>query len=230
VRAATPPFVTAALVAAVLGGCSSGSGDGGDGDGAAGDDRARTVQPGAPGEESRELSDDEAAAAVAVPEHTAADTAFMQGMIVHHRQAVVMAALVEDRTGRDDLPTLAQRITETQEAEIAQLEAWLTERDEELPAEDDDGSGQDHAHASHDMAGMATPEQLEALEAAEGPAFDRLFLDLMIAHHQGALTMVLELYGAEGGLEPAADRVARDIEADQTIEITRMQELLGTLP
>lgn len=210
--------VALALALAPTGGCSSDSGDsGGDGD------DARTVQPGAPGEESRELSDDEASS-ITVPEHTDADTAFMQDMIIHHRQALEMTALVDDRAESDDLPTLAERITETQETEIGQLEAWLTERDEDVPSEEDIDD-----HASHDMPGMATPEQIESLEAARGPAFDRLFLDLMIAHHQGAVTMVVQLYEDGGGLEPAADRVARDAEADQNIEITRMQELLADL-
>jgi uncharacterized protein (DUF305 family) len=202
------------------------AGDGvGDADGGSGDDGARTVQPGAPGEPSRELDDE---APVELPEHTALDTAFMQDMVVHHRQALVMTALVADRTRRDDLPVLAERITETQETEIDQIERWLTDRSEDLP--DDDGSDDDGDHAAHDqMPGMATADQLDRLEASSGPAFDRLFLDLMIAHHQGALTMVEQLYAAGGGLEPAADRFARDVEADQDVEILRMQELLELL-
>jgi len=217
-------LVAAAVLVAA---CSGGGGDDdAGGSGGSGDsDQARTVQPGAPGEPSRELSDDEATA-VTAPEHTPADTEFMQHMIVHHRQALDMAALVDDRTDRDDLPVLAQRITETQETEIAQIETWLTDRDEEIPADD----ALETDHAFHDgMPGMATPEQLEDLEAAQGAAFDRLFLDLMIAHHQGALTMVTDLRDAGGGVEPAADRFARDVDADQSIEITRMQELLATL-
>jgi uncharacterized protein (DUF305 family) len=210
---------TGIVVAALVGG---GSGDSGDG-GSRRDDGARTVQPGAPGEPSRELDDDEAP--VEVPEHNPTDTAFMQDMVVHHRQALAMTALVADRTDRDDLPVLAERITETQETEIDQVERWLDDRGEEVPAEDED---QDHA--AHDrMPGMATPAQLDRLEASSGPAFDRLFLDLMVAHHQGALTMVEQLYAAGGGLEPAADRFARDVEADQDVEILRMQELLDSL-
>ena len=75
------------------------------------------------------------------------------------------------------------------------------------------------------MPGMATPEQLAELDAARGPAFDALFLDLMIAHHQGALVMVEELYAAGGGSEPAVDHFAREVEADQTIEIARMTDM-----
>jgi uncharacterized protein (DUF305 family) len=187
-----------------------------------GDDDVRTVQPGAPGEEGRELTDDEAAA-VGAPGHTAADTAFMQAMIAHHQQALDMAGLVAGRTGRDDLPLLAERIIESQEAEIELIEEWLTDRDEEVPDEATD-------HGEHEgMPGMATAAQLDELEAADGAAFDRLFLELMIAHHQGAVTMVTDLYADGGGLEPAADGLARGIEADQNIEIGRMQELLASM-
>ena len=192
----------------------------GRGDG--GDDDVRTVQPGAPGEEGRELTDDEAAA-VGAPGHTAADTAFMQAMIAHHQQALDMAGLVAGRTRRDDLPLLAERIIESQEAEIELIEEWLTDRDEEIPDEATD-------HGEHEgVPGMATAAQLDELEAADGAAFDRLFLELMIAHHQGAVTMVTDLYADGGGLEPAADGLARGIEADQNIEIGRMQELLASM-
>jgi uncharacterized protein (DUF305 family) len=216
----------AGLLGGVVAGGSggSGSGDGGD-DGRGASDGARTVQPGAPGEGARELTDDEAAA-LGSPEHTPADTAFVQGMIEHHRQALTMAALVDGRSARDDIPLLAERITVAQEGEIELLEQWLTDRGEEVPAEAAPGEAHD-GHAP--MPGMATAEQLAGLEAAQGAAFDRLFLVLMIAHHQGALTMVDELYAAGGGLEPAADGFARGIEADQSIEIVRMQELLAAV-
>jgi uncharacterized protein (DUF305 family) len=211
----------AALVAGIVTGFVVNGGSGDDA-GGGGDDDVRTVQPGAPGEEGRELTDDEAAA-IGSPEHTAADTAFMQDMIAHHQQALDMASLVADRTGRDDLPLLAERIIESQEAEIELIEQWLTDRDEEIPDEAAD-------HEEHEgMPGMATADQLDDLGAAEGTAFDRLFLELMIAHHQGAVTMVTDLYAGDGGLEPAADSLARGIEADQNIEIRRMQDLLESM-
>ena len=216
--------VVIAVSVAALGGSD---GDGGDdsGGGEVDGDDPRVVQPGAPGEDTEEL-DDEEAAAVTVPEHVPADTLFMHDMILHHQQALDMAALVEERTDRDDLPVLAERITLSQEAEIELIEEWLTDRDEGVPDEDERSD-----HSQHEgMPGMATEVQLEGLEAAEGPAFDRLFLDLMIAHHQGAVTMVENLYAAGAGLEPAADQLARSVEADQNIEIRRMQELLATLP
>lgn len=203
---------------------AGGSGDD-ESDSDADTDDVRTVQPGAPGEDTEELDDDEAAG-IEPPEHGPADTAFMQDMILHHQQALDMATLVEDRTGRDDLPLLAERIILSQEAEIDLIEEWLTDRDEDVPDEDERAD-----HGEHEgMPGMATEEQLEELEAAEGPAFDQLFLELMVAHHQGAVTMVENLYAAGAGLEPAADQLARSVEADQNIEIRRMQELLTTLP
>jgi uncharacterized protein (DUF305 family) len=214
--------VAATALAGIAAGVLVAAGSGGDGDADGGTDDVRTVQPGAPGEAGRELSDEEAAD-LGAPEHTPADTNFMQGMIVHHEQALEMTALVDERTQRADLPLLAERITVSQEAEIELIEQWLTDRDEDVP----DASG----HQEHElMPGMATASQLDELERARGATFDRLFLDLMIAHHRGALTMVGELYAAGGGLEPAADQFARDVEADQNIEILHMQELQGSLP
>jgi uncharacterized protein (DUF305 family) len=133
-----------------------------------------------------------------------------------------MTALVEERTESEDLPLLAERIAISQDDEIAQMERWLAERGEEVAAAD---------HEEHElMPGMLTDDQLHQLDQASGASFDRLFLGRMIAHHQGALQMVDDLYGAGGGLEPAADRFAREVAADQSIEIRRMEELLGSLP
>ncbi|HKA83774.1 MAG TPA: DUF305 domain-containing protein [Acidimicrobiales bacterium] len=205
-------IVASGITAAVVAG--GGSSDEDDTDG------PRIVQPGAPGEEGRELSEDDAAS-IDPPAHTPADTRFMQGMIAHHQQAIEMAGLVEAHTQNEDLPLLAERISVSQTDEIARMEQWLTERGEEVPA----------GHEGHElMPGMLTAEQFRQLDDASGVAFDRLFLQRMIAHHQGALQMVDELYGAGGGLEPAADRFAREAEADQSIEIRRMEELLGSLP
>ncbi|HEY8544978.1 MAG TPA: DUF305 domain-containing protein, partial [Acidimicrobiales bacterium] len=150
---------------------------------------------------------------------TPADTRFVQDMIAHHQQALGMVDLVPGRTARDDIPVLAERIRVSQEDEIARLETWLTDHGEDVPAPD--------AHEAHEgMPGMATPEQLTLLRSSSGAAFDGLFLELMIAHHQGAIEMVAQLYEDGGGLEPMVDDLARDIEADQSIEIGRMQELL----
>ena len=198
--------ITSALVA-VLVGCDS------DDTGTA--DTARVVQPGAPGDTTRELSQGDLDN-IDTPAHTDADTAFMQRMIVHHAQALTMTSMVDSRTDSEDLPLLAQRISASQQAEIALIEQWLTDRGEPVATAD-------HAHEM--MPGMASPEQLAELEDARGEEFDALFLDLMIAHHQGALTMVADLYAAGGGLEPAVDHFARGVEADQSIEIERMKDM-----
>ena len=202
--------VAGAIAVIVVAQDSDGSGAADDGGG------VRIVQPGAPGQSGRELSQADLSS-IEAPGHTAVDTEFMQHMRVHHAQALEMTALVDERTDSDDLPLLAERISLSQDAEIALIEQWLTERGEEIEPAD---------HAEHElMPGMATPEQLAELEATRGPAFDALFLDLMIAHHQGALVMVHDLYAAGGGLEPAIDHFAREVEADQTIEIARMTDL-----
>jgi len=117
---------------------------------------------------------------------------------------------------------LAGRIDVSQRDEISLMRRWLAEHREPTTAPD---------HAGHEnMPGMLTPDQLGRLEAARGADFDRKFLQFMIQHHEGALTMVRELYAAGGGLEPASDRFAREVNADQTIEIRRMRSMLAHRP
>lgn len=183
---------------------------------------ARVVQPGAPGQAGRTLSPGDMAT-IEPPTHNPADTLFMQQMIPHHAQALEMTALVDSRTRNTDLSLLAERIEASQRAEIDQMEAWLTERQEELPAAHDHHGGHQHEL----MPGMLTEDQLDQLERARGAEFDRLFLKFMIRHHQGALVMVQALYATGGGLEPASDRFAREVDADQNIEIRRMQTMLA---
>lgn len=182
--------------------------------------QARVVQPGAPGQTGRTLSPQELASMPAAP-HRGADTLFFQQMIPHHGQALEMAALVNDRTASTDLPLLAQRITVSQQEEIERMRRWLTQRGEALPEQ----SG----HAEHTMPGMLTDQELAQLAAARDSAFDKAFLELMIRHHEGALFMVQQLYAGGGGLDPESDRFAREIEADQTIEIQRMRDMLAEL-
>jgi Uncharacterized protein conserved in bacteria len=181
------------------------------------------VQPGAPGESGRTLSPEELAN-LTVPAHNAADVEFFERMIPHHAQALEMAALVPERTTNPDIRLLAERIEISQRDEIVQMEAWLKARGLPVPAP--------HAHhAGHDqlMPGMLNDDQLRQLEQARGAEFDRLFLEFMIYHHQGAITMAEELYARGGGLEPESDRFAREIMADQGIEISRMQQMLARL-
>lgn len=179
------------------------------------------VQLGAPGEENRTLSPEEAAE-IEQPEHTDADIAFMQMMIEHHDQAVTMTEWVDERTTDRDLRLLAERMRISQEDEIEFMVRWLQDRGTPLQG--------DHAdHAAGMMPGMLTEEQLEELEAATGEDFERLFLQSMIQHHAGALEMVADLRAAGGGMEISVSRFANDVEGDQGIEISRMQQMLAEL-
>ncbi|MGH8773805.1 MAG: DUF305 domain-containing protein [Jiangellaceae bacterium] len=185
------------------------------------------VQLGSPGEPGRELTED-AASALNEPPHTPADVAFVQGMIHHHEQALVMTALVADRTGRDDIPLLAERMDVSQRDEIVQLESWLEDRGEQVP----DASSHEHhgGDAGNLMPGMLTEADLDRLGRATGRDFDELFLLYMIRHHEGALVMVDELLsGGAGGQEPAVFQLAQHIDADQRIEIARMNGLLADI-
>lgn len=127
------------------------------------------------------------------PRHTEADVRFMQGMIAHHQQALEMTGLVPARTSRQDLRLLAERMEVSQRDEIAQMRRWLESRGEEVPAAH-------HGHHGHHaaMPGMLTPQETARLAAATGPEFERLFLELMIRHHEGAIQMVAALFGSPG--------------------------------
>lgn len=159
--------------------------------------------------------------------YTDADVRFMQEMIGHHAQALTMSALVPSRTARDNLKLLAERITISQRDEIARMERWLRTRGEEIPTADA------HAHhAGHHpmMPGMLSPEEMARLEQATGAEFDRLFVEGMIKHHEGALVMVEQLYASPGGgQEPELYLFANDVDADQRAEIKRMRALLEQL-
>lgn len=181
------------------------------------------VQLGAPGEPNRTLSPDEAGDAIDAPEHTDIDTAFMRDMIHHHDQAIEMTALVEERTDDRDIQLLAERMSASQQDERTLMVSWLQERGEPVNDQGHDA----HASDGGAMPGMLSDEQMAELEAAEGDAFDQLFLVYMIQHHEGAVQMVDELYAAGGGQESATDQFARHVESDQGIEIARMQQMLA---
>jgi len=151
-----------------------------------------------------------------------ADVAFMQGMIAHHAQALEMTDLVPGRTTNETLLSLAERIELTQQVEITRMSRWLEARGETVP---EAGASRHSDHGAH-MPGMATPERMAQLAAATGETFDRIFLETMIRHHEGALTMVAELQAAGGGIEAEIYRFAADVDADQRAEIARMQSLL----
>ena len=195
------------------------------------------VQPGAPGQAGRTLSAEEATR-IADNRYSDDDVRFMQNMIVHHWQAVEMTALVEDRTNNPEIVTAAGRIDASQDDEIAFMRSWLTERGEDAP---DPANAPANAHAEHHgghamhgqhamMDGMASPAQMAELAAADGTAFDRLFLRLMIAHHEGAVTMVDELLSRPGSAyDPVLYDFVNDVKNEQRSEIRRMTALLGDL-
>ena len=161
-----------------------------------------------------------------------ADVHFMQGMIMHHAQALQMVSLIADHTTRPEMPLLGQRIAISQRDEIRMMRSWLQDHHEMVP----DSTGHMAAMAGMGMGdmlmpGMMTPPQMAALAAAKGPAFDRLFLEGMIRHHEGALVMVKHLFGTNGAAQTSEIfRFASDVDADQRAEIKRMQALLDAMP
>jgi uncharacterized protein (DUF305 family) len=215
------PVLLAAAVAAACGAAATQAPEAG----------PRVVSPGAPGEAGRVLDAAEAAAATRQqPRHTAADVRFMQHMIVHHQQAVEMTALVEARTQNPAIRTLARRIELSQDDELALMRRWLESRNEPLV---DPHLG--HAgHAGHGagaaMPGMLTAEEMARLRASQGAEFDRLFLESMIMHHEGALVMVEELFATDGaGQEVEIYQFASHVDSDQRMEIERMRRMLSQL-
>jgi uncharacterized protein (DUF305 family) len=186
--------------------------------------RAQILQPGAPGESSRVIAADKAIDLSQV-QHTVADVRFMQGMIGHHAQAVEMVALMPTRTSREDMRLLGQRIDVSQADEITMMQGWLQVRSQALP-----DPHAHHAHGATLMPGMLTAEDMSRLAEAKGVEFDRLFLEGMIKHHAGALTMVQELFSSAGaGQDSEIFAFASDVDADQRMEIDRMGAMLKEL-
>ena len=160
--------------------------------------------------------------ATAGPGYTVADVRFMQHMIGHHAQAIVMAAMAPTHGASQKVLQLAQKIDISQRDEIAMMKQWLTERKQAVPT--------DAQSAAMMMAGMLTPQQMGELAAARGRDFDRLFLSFMIRHHEGALQMVEDLFKTPGaGQDSDIFRFATDVDADQRDEIYAMQQLLDTI-
>jgi uncharacterized protein (DUF305 family) len=191
------------------------------------------VQPGAPGQDSKRLTSETAAAPVQAP--SAADISFMQGMIMHHSQAVKMTDLLRTRTNNKDLRELGKRINISQADEIQYMKQWLADRGEREQSHMNHlGAMQASDHMEHMhmdsmplMPGMLTPQQMKALEQARGPAFDHLFLTGMIQHHTGALVMVQDLFDTPGaGQDAVLFDFATDIDNTQRAEIQIMQNML----
>ncbi len=183
------------------------------------------IQPGAPGEPAQELSADQAIE-IAESRYSPDDVRFVHDMIPHHHQALVMAELVADRTNHKEVIDVAGRINASQGDEIEFMQEWLRERGQHVP----DPTAHDAMHTSHKMAGMATPEQMAQLAASDGTAFDQLFLELMIPHHEGAVKMVKELLDQPGSAyDPVLFEFTSEVTNGQTAEIERMNVLLVKL-
>ena len=197
---------------------------------------APIVQPGAPGEDVREISAEEAVE-IAANRFSVDDVRFMQDMIVHHYQAVEMAELVADRTSTEEIVAVAGRINASQADEIAFMQNWLTERGQDAPDPASDAHDMDHGEGHHGhhgahatMQGMATPEQMAELAASSGGAFDAMFLELMIAHHEGAVDMVDHLLDQRGSAyDPVLYDFVNDVRSEQAAEIRRMNTVLSSL-
>ena len=180
------------------------------------------LQPGAPGNPTREL-DAETAVNIANSSYTVADVEFMKDMIIHHHQALLMSRLAIPSTNNQAILDLAGRIDVSQEDEISFMQGWLQEREEQVP----DPTTEHSEHTHHTMIGMATTEQMAQLAESKSTDFDQLFLSLMIAHHDGAIKMVDELRDQPGSTyDPILNEFASDITNDQAVEIERMNALL----
>lgn len=236
---------TAAIVLTGLTACTGGSPAAGS---------PPVLAPGSPGESASAASQDQLDAAAAGLEHNKADVTYVLMMIEHHHQALVMTDMVADRVHSGDLAKIADRIAAAQEPEIEAMEAWM-EQNVYGPAEDNPDAqgfcahGPDGGHGGHasgppqdsgkgsegsgcpvnldhaDMPGMADQQQLDELRAADGPEFDRRFVELMTAHHEGAITMAEE--ASSEGKHPEVLRMAGDVIAEQTADINRMDEITG---
>ncbi|MFE0445664.1 DUF305 domain-containing protein [Streptomyces fungicidicus] len=203
-----------ALAVLTLVGCDSGADDAGPAAGSG----PSVIAPGGPGEANRTLSADEAQRQRAEDDSpNSADVSYARMMIAHHTQALEMTELVPDRAESSKIVRLAERITAAQRPEIKAMQAWLKNHGK---AERDGAHGHDHAT----MPGMATQSQLKQLRAADGKAFDQLFLTLMITHHQGAITMATDVKGQGNNIQ--VEEMADDVVAQQTSEISRMRDLL----
>ena len=181
------------------------------------------VQPGAPGQTSTVVAK---VPAFHDNNYTDGDVKFMQGMIHHHNQALLMVAMIATHTKTPELIAMGQKIQLSQSGEMLSMKEWLTARKQSVPMIMADGTVMDHGDMAP-MPGMLTPDQMKALDAARGARFDELFLTGMIQHHKGALKMVADLREAGGGKEPNIGGFLNDVDNDQRAEIVRMYGLLG---
>lgn len=190
---------------------------------------AAVVQPGAPGAATRELPADTHAK---LPPISKADVDFMQGMIMHHSQAVEMTALIPSHTENKDVRAIGAKISSSQADEIRMMQRWLASRGQATSMEMPGMPGMDmQGNSMGLMPGMLSPAQMEALRKARGSEFDRLFLSGMIQHHGGALVMVKELFNSAGaGQDAEIFDFATDVDNSQRAEIRIMQKMLEEIP
>ncbi|OQO89453.1 DUF305 domain-containing protein [Saccharomonospora piscinae] len=203
-----------AVFVMVLGGCTAedDSPDSAEGSG------PDVIVPEGPGEEAGVVPGEQAAEHAPETAVADADVDYMLGMIPHHEQALVMTELVPERADSAKVKSIAERIEVTQDGEIGVMRSWL---DQYAQGADPGQHGHGGQHGL--MPGMATPEQLDALRAAEGEEFDRLFCELMITHHEGALTMAEDYL--PDGLEPRALAMAQEVVTTQNAEIEHLREM-----
>ncbi|GAA2209351.1 DUF305 domain-containing protein [Nonomuraea monospora] len=180
---------------------------------------APVIVPGSPGAPGRTATPGERVGATPSPT-VASDVRFAEGMIPHHRQALEMTSMVEARTSTASIRAFARQIAAAQTPEIKAMTAWLAELGRSVPA--------GHQHEQGATYGMATQEELNRLRASRGAAFDRLFLQLMTRHHEGAVKMAGEQLA--GGRDQRMRLLAKDVYSGQSIEIARMREVLKSLP
>ena len=211
------PSLLFLLLAASLGAAACKTASGGSSTG------TRILQPGAPGQDTRTINTAEATDLSKVGA-TQADIKFMQGMIGHHAQAVEMVDLLYKNTTNASMKMLGMRIKVSQDDEMNMMRSWLKDHGAEIP-------GPHHHHTKEGfMPGMLTQEEMDALAAAKGVDFDRLFLRGMIKHHGGAIQMVQELFATPGaGQEGGIYAFASDVDSDQRMEIDRMGMMLKEL-
>jgi len=201
---------------------------------------AGRVESAAPARPARSVEELEAAYHARVDSartrFTEADARFMSGMIGHHAQALIMAAMAPTHGAGPQLRVLAARIDNAQSDEIAWMQQWLRDRGQPAPEVHIEGTtlmihgAGGHGHDHSTMPGMLTPAQLDELDAARGIEFDRLFLEFMIQHHAGAVTMVEDLFATDGAAQDGDTfKLASDVQVDQRTEIARMQLMLDAL-
>jgi uncharacterized protein (DUF305 family) len=209
--------ITAVFLAAMTAACAS-----------AGQPQQNPAQPAVAANTSAPVTD---TTVDAQHDYTAADIQFMDGMIAHHAQALLMAGWAESHGASPAVLTLTSRITNAQKDEIAGMQKWLRDRHQPVPEPDPHGMMMNMNGMQHEMLmpGMLTESQLKQLDEARSKEFDRLFLTFMIQHHRGAVTMVNDLFGTNGAAQDiTVYKMASDISADQTTEIERMQKMLAS--